>query len=157
MSSDLSAVPEQTTTDDLLSIRTARWLGYAGAAAIPLLVGVGLLIPDAAPLAKRLVAIYGAAILAFLGGIQWGIALGSPVPRIRGRRLVASVVPSLWAVTALTLPMSLCVLALSIGFVAFVAYEILEHSDDVYPAWYLPLRLRLTAAITVGLALSLAL
>ncbi len=141
--------------EDWLTSRLASSLGYAGAAFIPLLFAVVLIDADFLPVARRLTAIYGAMILAFLGGIQWGLALKSRIPGVRLRRLVASVMPSLWSVAALTTPIAVSCLVLSVGFVGLLAYEYLERSDDVYPRWYLPLRLRLTAFITAGIAGSL--
>jgi len=135
--------------------KMANSLGYAGAAFIPLVLGVAWIDPDFLAVAKRLAAIYGGVILGFLGGVQWGLALRSGVPRIGVRRLVASVLPSLWSVGAMTLPLGACLLMLLAGFVLFLAYESLERGDDVYPSWYLPLRTRLTACIAAGLALAL--
>ncbi|MEQ8860301.1 MAG: DUF3429 domain-containing protein [Pseudomonadales bacterium] len=146
---------DDSIAEDWLTTRLASSLGYAGAAFIPLLFAVAVIDADFLPVARRLTAIYGAVILAFLGGIQWGLALKSRIPRIRLRRLVASVMPSLWSVAALTTSINLSCLVLSVGFAGLLVYEYLERGDDVYPLWYLPLRLRLTAFITVGLAGSL--
>lgn len=146
---------EDSTAEDWLTARLASTLGYAGAAFIPLVFAVAVIDADFLPVARRLTAIYGAVILAFLGGIQWGLALKSRITRVRLRRLVASVMPSLWSVAALTTPIALSCLILTVGFVGLLVYEFYERADAVYPEWYLPLRLRLTAFITVGLAGSL--
>lgn len=146
-----------TLPADELTRKMANSLGYAGAAFIPLVLGVAWLDPDFLGTAKRLSAIYGGVILGFLGGVQWGLGLRGNVPRISTRRLVASVLPSLWSVAAMTLPLGACLLMLTAGFVLFLGYEYLERGDEVYPGWYLGLRIRLTACIAVGLALALLL
>ena len=133
----------------------ARWLGYAGAGVVPLLLLFAVLVPDLAGLGRRLSLIYGAVILAFLGGIQWGIALGWGTPRVALRRLCVSMVPPLWAMMALSLPVMLCTLLLIVGLVTLLVYEWLERGDVAYPAWYLPLRLQLTAVLSASLALTM--
>ena len=100
----------------------------------------------------RVALLYTAVILSFLGGIQWGLAMRSASPRIRLRRLVAGMVPSLWAVAALLLPVMATLTVLITGFALFLAYESLERGDQVYPDWYLPLRIRLTALLIVALS-----
>ena len=100
----------------------------------------------------RVALLYSAVILSFLGGIQWGLAMVSRNPRIRLRRLVVSMVPSLWAVAALLLPIMATLTVLVTGFALFLAYESLERGDQVYPGWYLPLRIRLTVLLIVALS-----
>ena len=39
-----------------------------------------------------------------------------------------------------------------LGLVVLLIYETLERGDAVYPAWYLPLRVRLTALVIVTLS-----
>ena len=136
--------------------RYALVLGYAGAAVVPALLLLALLTPDIAGPVRRVSLIYGGAILAFLGGIQWGLSLLSDHPRVRLRRLVVSMVPPLWSVMALSLPLDACTLLLIVGFSALLVYEWLERADEAYPSWYLPLRLQLTAVLTLGLGLTLA-
>ena len=133
----------------------ARFLGYAGAGVVPLLLAVSLISPELAGAGKRLSLIYGAVILSFLGGIQWGIALRWGSPRIALRRLCVSMVPPLWAVMALSLPVVLCTPLLIAGLVALLVYEWFERGDVSYPHWYLPLRLQLTAVLSLSLALTL--
>jgi hypothetical protein len=135
----------------------ARLLGYAGAGFIPLLLVLSLLSPELANAVRRLSLIYAAVILGFLGGIQWGIALGWGNPRIALRRLCVSMVPPLWAVMALSLPVALCTVLLIVGLAALLVYEWLERGDVTYPPWYLPLRLQLTAVLSLSLALTLLL
>lgn len=137
--------------------RYAQLLGYAGAAVVPALLGLALLTPELSGPLRRVAVIYGGAILAFLGGIQWGLSLSCHHPRVRLRRLVVSMVPPLWSVMALSLPLGACTLLLVTGLAALLVYEWLERADDGYPDWYLPLRLQLTAILTLSLALTLLL
>jgi hypothetical protein len=131
--------------------RYAQVLGYLGWAPLPALLLLAWISPDRSAQFLRAALLYSAVILAFLGGIQWGLAMRSPSPRIRLRRLVASIVPSLWAFTALLLPAMATLTVLVTAFAVFLAYEGLERQDQVYPAWYLPLRIRLTALVMVAL------
>lgn len=137
--------------------RYAQVLGYAGAAFVPALLVLAWLTPDIADVIHRVIVIYGGAILAFLGGIQWGLSVSSDNARVQLRRLVASMLPPLWSVVALSLPVNLCTLILLVGLSVQLIYEWLERGDGIYPLWYLPLRLQLTAALMTGLALSLLL
>ncbi len=148
-----NSIPDPARTQS----RYALLLGYAGAAVVPLLLLLALVTPDIAGPVRRVSLVYGGAILAFLGGIQWGLSLRSSNPRVRLRRLVVSMVPPLWSVMALSLPLGICTLLLIVGFSALLVYEWLERGDEGYPQWYLPLRLQLTAVLTVSLGLTLAL
>ncbi|MEM8768807.1 MAG: DUF3429 domain-containing protein [Pseudomonadota bacterium] len=141
---------------DILS-RYAYALGYSGAAFVPALLLLALLSPELAGPIRRVCLIYGAAILAFLGGVQWGMALPNSTPRIALRRLCVSMVPPLWAVMALSLPVVICTALLILGLVVLLVYEWLERADAAYPDWYLPLRLQLTTVLTASLALTLLL
>lgn len=132
--------------------RYAQVLGYLGWTPLPALALLAWISPDRTGQLLRVALLYAAVILSFLGGIQWGLALGSTDPRIRLRRLVVSMVPSLWAVAALLLPIMAALTALVTGFALFLAYESLERKDRVYPGWYLPLRTRLTVLLILALS-----
>jgi hypothetical protein len=132
-------------------------LGYAGATFVPAMLIVAVLVPALAAPARRASVIYAAAILAFLGGIQWGLSLRDAAPHVTLRRLATSMVPPLWSVMALSLPLNVATALLVLGLCSLLAYEWLERADRAYPDWYLPLRLRLTAALSASLALTLLL
>lgn len=136
--------------------RYAQLLGYLGWTPLAALLVLSWLSPDRSGPFLRVSLLYAAAVLSFIGGIQWGLALASANQRIRLRRLVVSMVPSLWAVAALLLPVRLALLGLVLGFVTLLVYETLERSDAAYPAWYLPLRVRLTALVVITLSAWLA-
>ncbi|MEZ5561193.1 MAG: DUF3429 domain-containing protein [Pseudomonadales bacterium] len=145
------AAPSPADSDPWLK-RYAQGLGFLGWMPLAALLVLALLSPERTGQLLRVALIYAGTILAFLGGVQWGLALTSPSPRIRLRRLVAGMAPSLWAVTALVLPMTLCIVVLICGFAVVLAYETLERHDRIYPGWYLPLRTRLTTLMVLSLA-----
>jgi glutaredoxin len=131
------------------------WLGYLGL--IPFAVALaGVLLTDGSTadyFAHQFVA-YGAVILSFVGAVHWGVALGGgPAP---ARRMVVSVLPALAAWAALLLPPPNGAWLLIIGFLALRAWEATGGASRGLPAWYLHLRTRLTAGVTL-LALAFAL
>ncbi len=143
------ADPEQTSPE-----RLKRWavsLGYAGVIPVYSLLAAAWLQPQLQTLTTRVGTIYVATIVCFLGGIQWGFALHSASEQARIRRIFVSIVPSLWAMTALLLPAKLSIVALIVGLGMILTYEIMEREDDVYPAWYIPLRIRLTTLLVIGI------
>ena len=121
----------------------ALWLGYAGLA--PFVAGaltVWLAGEGAQAFALRALAAYGAVIVAFLGGIHWGIGFRGAAT---GPGLyVWGVLPSLVAWVALLLPAAA-------GLALLGSMLLACHAVDriVYPlhglAHWLPLRLRLSA------------
>ncbi len=139
-------------TDDPWLRSYAQLLGYLGWTPLAALLVLSWLSPERSAPFLRVSLLYTAALLSFIGGIQWGLALGSGNQRIRLRRLVVSMVPTLWAVAALLVPVGLGLLALVLGLVVLLIYETLERGDAVYPTWYLPLRVRLTALVIVTLS-----
>jgi len=142
------------TPEQLPANRLQRWasnLGYAGVLPVYSLLATAWLQPPWQPLTTRVGTIYVATIVCFLGGIQWGFALRSASEQIRIRRIFVSILPSLWALIALLLPAKLSIVALIVGLGLILTYEIMEHGDDIYPAWYLPLRIRLTTLLVIGI------
>lgn len=128
----------------------------AGASALTLQVPLPVL--GAGEGLARLVMIYGVAILSFLGGVRWGIALGFEDRRMAARDFVVSVVPALvgWGAAMLAPPAALWVLC---G--AFVLLGLLDYGlicRYVAPEWYGRLRLALSAvaATALGVAASAA-
>lgn len=129
---------------------SALWLGllgllpFYGAAVLahqPLPVG---------PAARIGFVVYAAVILSFLGGVRWGLEIardgGAPSPR----RLVLSVLPSLYgwacAVGTLAWDMSLSGFIAS-GFVFQFLWDRAAAREGLAPAWYGPLRSILTFGV----------
>ncbi len=99
---------------------------------------------------------YGIAILSFLGGLHWGVALTSPelsTDQIR-KALIWGVVPSLIAWCS-RFHFGFGFLVLMLGFIA--AYQVDKRLYAWYdiPEWFLVLRLRLTWLVVGSLALTL--
>lgn len=130
--------------------RTARLLGYAGllpqVAAVALLGGTGLNGPSPAYFAA---AIYGAAILSFLGGIWWGFAMSRE--RGQGALAVAAVLPSLvaaallWGALATFSPWAL--VALGAAIIATLPVDRRLAATGEAPAGWMGLRTPLSLGL----------
>ncbi len=140
---------------------SCRWLGGLGA--LPFVaLAIGSFWLDGLAQAYVVFALiaYGAVILSFLGGIQWGLAVADFGAAEGGgasyRRLTISVVPSLiaWWALLLTGPSALLVLAGS--FALMLALDWTATRNGEAPDWYPRLRLPLTACVVCCLALGAA-
>lgn len=126
---------------------TVLWLGYGGL--LPFLataIGTWLPLPWAPAAAFGFMA-YSAAILAFLGGLQWGIALRADADRIR-ERLVIGVLPALAAALAIPLGVRWGAGLLLVAFGLLLAWD-RQRNRPLLPPWYVPLRIRLTGGVAV--------
>lgn len=134
--------------------RPALLLGWAGVipfAAFAFATALELRLPGLRP--EPILLAYAAAILSFMGGAQWGLAIGeAPVD---GQRLAVSVIPALLAWTALLQPLDTGLLLCLIAFLGLLAYDLLTVRQGRSPAWYGTLRLQLTGAVVGCLALAL--
>jgi hypothetical protein len=129
----------------------AATLGYAGA--VPFLVGatgVALAHLPATPLLA-----YGAVILAFMGGVHWGLGMPGTTPD--AHRLCLSVVPALLAWAALILGGRPGLVLLAAAFVGLLALDLATTRRGVAPSWYPALRVPLTAVVVASLLLAAAL
>ena len=118
-------------------------------------VGTAVQVATAWPLGPRtvgpalyLMLTYGAVILSFMGGVQWGLAvaaeaLGAPAS---WRRYGAAVVPALVAWLGLYLGARTGVLVVVTAFVLLLAYDLATVRWGEAPNWYG----RLRAMLTVG-------
>jgi hypothetical protein len=136
----------------------AFWPGVAGllpflaCALLPLVTG-----PQWHPLAQQALVGYGALILTFVGAVHWGIALMAPGHPAAARGHAWSVVPALWAWLALFPPFIPAIGLLAAGFIVQLAMDCRFAAALRLPAWYLALRLVLTAGVLLSLlAASLA-
>lgn len=138
---------------------------------VPLALGIGGLIPFVAlsgamaldmalPLignpeaARTALLIYAIAILSFLGGVRWGIALGYEDQAKAARDYAIAVIPALvgWAAAGLDEPRDLWMLC-----IAFVVLGLLDYGlacRTVAPEWYGRLRLALSAVAALALGLA---
>ncbi len=131
-------------------------LGYGGLIPFLACAGVMLAAPDLAAreLAGRVLVGYGAVILAFLGGVHWGLVL-----RARGERasglLAIGVLPSLAGWATLFLPFDAAIAVQVAAFGGFWLYEHRVLGPAVVPPAYLGLRRWLTLVACVALGLGL--
>ena len=135
----------------------AKWLGGLGA--IPFVVcagGAALAPPELAVKASDALAIYGAVILSFLGGIQWGFAIrhvGAFTPSsILYRRLSISVTPALVGWISLLLPRDIGFVALAFAFALVLMVDLRAARRQEAPSWYPRLRWPLTLTAVAALA-----
>lgn len=133
--------------------RTAQWLGYGGLIPFLVLAPVSLLDAHHSLTWSDALYAYGAVILSFVCALHWGFAMALPSldDTRRVRTMLWSVVPSLIAWPALLLvPVEATVLLVA-GFVLHYAQDrrLARHAE--LPAWYLPLRLRLTTVACLSL------
>ena len=128
-------------------------LGYGGLLPFVALAAGGLWAPSTPWWSAALLA-YGAVILSFVGALHWGfaMALSGLSTAERTRCFVWSVVPSLMAWPATLLPPAGGAALLVTGFVAHLVQDHRLAARTSLPAWYLPLRWRLTTTACVCLA-----
>lgn len=131
-------------------------LGYGGL--LPFIF-LALLIPfslDYRPLFASALVNYGAVILSFVGALHWGFAMTvQDMSAEQGRdRFIWSVAPALIAWIATLLPTPLGCLLLVAGLVAHLRQDRQLLRVISLPAWYLPMRLRLTLVASACLLLA---
>ena len=100
---------------------------------------------------------YGAVILSFVGALHWGFAmLATDLDDAeRDARYLWSVIPALLAWPALLLTGALASTLLLVGFLLHYWQDRRLVKHCALPAWYLPLRGRLTAVACLCLMVSL--
>ena len=102
---------------------------------------------------------YGAVILAFLGGVHWGLALEEPSRRGERSRLGLGVLPSLAGWVALLLAIAVNAASglglLVFGFAAVAVVEARGGKAGLISSGYLKLRYGLTAVVVTVLVLVL--
>ena len=131
-------------------------LGYGGL--LPFIF-LALLIPfslDYRTLFEIALVNYGAVILSFVGALHWGLAMTVQDISVEQRRdrFIWSVIPALIAWVATLLPMPLGCLLLVIGLIAHLRQDRQLLRVMSLPAWYMPMRLRLTLVASVCLLLA---
>ena len=134
---------------------SAAWLGGLGALPFIALAGATPYL-DIAPrmFAVHALVAYGAVILSFLGGVHWGLAIGSGSnadhPELL-TRLIQSIIPSLAAWVALLFPETTGLLMLAAAIAAMLWVDMRATRLGHAPQWYLKLRLALTCAVVAAL------
>jgi hypothetical protein len=88
---------------------------------------------------------FGAAVLAFMGGCLWGFASTGRTPSLAA--LTASALPALLAVIAIQPNPALSCIWLAFGYVVLQGIDVTFQRAGVAPAYWLSLRLPLTAGV----------
>jgi Protein of unknown function (DUF3429) len=140
--------------------RPAAILGAAGL--LPF-VACALQVATGLPLGPRLtgpalyaLTIYSAVVLSFLGGIQWGLAVGSADRSDSWRRYGLSVVPSFIAWAGVWAGGRAGLVTLAAGIAAWALYELWSTGLGEAPAWYGRLRAALSIVAVASLAAAAA-
>ena len=136
--------------------RPALLLGWAGVIPFALLTAAIVLGVEVSSLDPRgALRAYGATILSFLGGAQWGVLL----PRNQEEaslpwRYGVSVLPALLGFLCLLAPHTLGLVGLVAGFLGLLAYDLSTVRRGLAPGCYGKLRLQLTGAVVVLLTIA---
>jgi hypothetical protein len=98
---------------------------------------------------------YGAVILSFMGGAQWGLAVASSSSGTEAwRRYGVSVLPALLGWLGLWIGARSGLLLMTAGFAMLLTYDLWTVAQGEAPAWYGRLRIVLTAAVVGSLLLA---
>lgn len=135
--------------------KTANQLALAGflpfAVCLFWLLGTGPSEPNwhLALLAMRA---YAIAILSFLGGVRWGVALGEDGA---ARTFWHSVVPATlaWATIFMQPVLALAILAMT--FAGQGAWDVLSAQSGTLPGWYGKIRVKLTFMVVAALLIAM--
>lgn len=135
----------------------AAWLGGLGAVPFIGLAGSLPFVSDTARIfVIHALVSYGATILAFLGGIHWGLAIastrGNDSPYVLNR-LIVSVIPSLVGWIALLVPEPIGLSLLAAAFAAMLWIDLQSTRAGHAPRWYPKLRIPLSCAVIATLLL----
>ncbi|WP_421693980.1 DUF3429 domain-containing protein [Aestuariivirga sp.] len=103
----------------------------------------------------KLVVVYGAIILSFLGGIRWGTAIGPYDAHRQGREFSTSVLGALAGLAAVFLPAIPGLTLLIAGFLMQGLWDVTSADAGRLPAWFGRLRMILTAGAVVSLVAAL--
>lgn len=135
------------TLDEQVRVETMGVrLGYLGLT--PFVIGAvtALLSQELVSLAFQAFVLYSIAILSFMGGVHWGLALITGTRQ--STRLLISVVPVVAAwICLIALPVPITLAVLGGGFIAqwFIDRPILAELP--IPSWYLEMRPRLAYVV----------
>jgi hypothetical protein len=136
--------------------RAALWLGIAGA--LPFWLAAFSFFTGFAMTEGQSIAVvlaYGGLMLAFLGGIRWGVALGTATERRRTQELIGGAMPVLMGLAAFFLAppigLSLIIIVLFIQALA----DVMSADRDALPGWFGRLRALLTVLAVIPVLLIL--
>ena len=98
---------------------------------------------------------YGAVILSFLGAVHWGLVMRG-APGEQRRWFALGVVPALVAWFATMMPHTLALSILVLAFAGALILDLMVVETGLAPTWYRRLRLPLSGAVMICLALGAA-
>ena len=131
----------------------ARWLGLLGVLPFVAMTVAGVTDTSVGvDTARFVLRAYGAIILSFLGGVQWGLAIRNSDGNARTRQglnpmLTLSIVPSLIGWVGLLVKEQLGFGLLIVGFALVLISDVRAVNRGIAPRWYLRLRYPLTAIV----------
>jgi hypothetical protein len=139
---------------------SALLLGLAGL--LPFLWGlITMLVPAAAQLTMEVIGprfvgpfiglSYGTVILSFMSGVLWGFATRAE-GGVAATGYALSVLPALWAFFMVGGGPVSAAIALIAGFVGLLGLDWLFWNHGLAPAWWMKLRILLTAGVVACLA-----
>lgn len=125
----------------------AAWLGGAGVLPFVAAALLAMIAEDAdvRQLALRAFVAYSAVIMAFLGGVRWGAALGEA----GWRALALSVMPGLVAFGCLLVDLEDAIKVLGLLYAVVGLFDVMRRPAPEWPAWFMKLRARLSGAVVV--------
>lgn len=125
----------------------AAWLGAAGLIPFAATALTAMISTDSEVrwLALRAFVAYSAVVLAFLGGVRWGAALGEA----RWRPLILSILPSLIAAACLMIDHLDAIKLLGVLYAVLGVFDVMRRPAPEWPAWFMKLRARLSGAVVV--------
>jgi hypothetical protein len=98
--------------------------------------------------------VYGIVILSFMAGVIWGFGTRAEESQA-GLFYALSVLPPIWAFLAASGATAPALMALAAGFVALLAVDWTAKRAGLAPAWWMSLRLLLTAIVVACLLVGL--
>lgn len=134
-----------------LALGLAGLIPFAGGA-LGLWIHVPVIGPEAA---LKLVTVYGAIILSFLGGIRWGTAIGPYDSRRQTFEFSLSVIGSLAGLLACFLEPVPALTLLIAGFLMQALWDVTSVEAGRLPSWFGKLRMILTAGAVIALIAAL--
>jgi hypothetical protein len=153
-----ATAPAKTPSDPARLPAIVAALGYGGLVPFIVFAAAASQGDTHADLSRAALFAYAAVILSFVGALHWGFAMTAPGLDARQRAHLYrwSVVPALLAWPALLVYAKPAMLLLIVGFVAQYRQDrrLAKQAgrEGFLPAWYLPLRLRLSVVACAGIA-----
>lgn len=133
--------------------RLVAWLAYGGLIPFIAFTAASLIGTHRSGVGQHMLLNYGAVILSFVGALHWGFAMSALAMSERKRNVCFawSVVPALLAWLALSIDPVAGSALMAAGFALHYLqdWRLVRHAG--LPAWYLPMRLRLSVVAVLSL------